>query len=355
MSFLKLEDVNFSYDDDLITNFSLNLKEGEVHCFLGPSGSGKSTLLHLLAGFLNPSSGKISVDGEVIFRKLKGKGEEVNIPSEKRSIGVVFQEHCLFPHLSIENNIKFGMRDEEDSYVDELLSLVNLVNKKKCFPDELSGGEQQRIAIVRTLGTRPNILLMDEPFSFLGENLRRTLRREVINITRKLNLTTIIVTHSQEEAFEIADKITIIKKGRNYQSGEFSELLERPKNPFIVDFLNTGFFLKGLYNDKTRKIEVADNSYLVSNDISLKESQMAMIFIPFKSIYISNDLEGVLQVKVENRYNGRNGVTYELICKDVIGEKIQLSNGYINENLDLEQKIDLGIKKSKEWIIYPLK
>lgn len=222
MNVLEIKNIDFSWEDKkVLTNFNLSLKQGEIHCLLGDSGCGKSTLLHLIAGFLTPESGEIVMNGKTIT------GPSDFLAPEKRKIGIVFQEHCLFPHMTIEKNVAYGVPSQSSSVVDESLSLVRLSHKKSSFPDQLSGGEQQRVAIARSLAASPELFLMDEPFSSLDQTLRETLRKEIRTILKKKNLTTIMVTHSVEEALEFCDRLTLFSGDGSTVTGAPTEILER--------------------------------------------------------------------------------------------------------------------------------
>lgn len=221
MSYLNIENLNFNYENiEVLKDFSLKLEEGEFHSLLGQSGSGKSTILHLIAGFMPPDSGSISVN----------ERDMLNIPSEKREIGVVFQEHCLFPHLNVEENIKFAMKGD---HIEEYLKMIKLEDKRKKFPSELSGGEQQRVAIARTLATKPRLLLLDEPFSSLDQGLREELRGEIKEIAASKNLTTLLVTHSIEEAVELSDRISFLKCDGSFKTDVFKNI------PEVYDYIKS--------------------------------------------------------------------------------------------------------------------
>ncbi|MBC87444.1 MAG: hypothetical protein CL677_09740 [Bdellovibrionaceae bacterium] len=201
MSQLDVAQLNFSYgENSLFKDFHLSLKAGEVGALLGPSGSGKSSLLHLICGFLNPQSGQILIGGEDVTA----------LPPEERNVGVVFQDHALFPHMSVSENVGFGVRSpsaERERIIHRYLELVHLADRGKSMPSELSGGECQRIAIARCLAAEPKILLLDEAFSSLDEELRLELREDVKKIISEAGLTTLLVTHSADEAKSFSDRI----------------------------------------------------------------------------------------------------------------------------------------------------
>jgi iron(III) transport system ATP-binding protein len=205
MSFLKVENLNFGYtpDSEIFYGLNFELTKGELVALLGPSGKGKSSFLHICAGFLAPSSGKVIFQGREVYCSQN----KIDIPPEKRGMGIVFQDHCLFPHLTISQNIAYGMDKKDSSEIGKYLEMVKLSHKANAKPQELSGGEQQRISIARALAAKPQLLLMDEPFSSLDEELRIELRTEVAKLLRELEVSAILVTHSKEEASSFCDRL----------------------------------------------------------------------------------------------------------------------------------------------------
>lgn len=203
---LKLNQISFHYENDsnILEDVTFSVGSGEIVAILGNSGSGKSTLLNILCGLEFPASGSILLDGKDI----------TNIPCEKRNIGLIFQDYALFPHLTVEKNVAFALKNKKDSVVDEMLSLVKMQDYKKRYPHELSGGEKQRIAIARSLCARPEVLLLDEPFSNLDTDLRKDVRREIKSILQKSNTTAIIVTHDIDDALDLASRIIYLKHGK---------------------------------------------------------------------------------------------------------------------------------------------
>jgi putative spermidine/putrescine transport system ATP-binding protein len=232
--FLSLESVRKEFNGVVaVDTFDLEVEPGEFVSFLGPSGCGKTTTLRMVAGFEQPTSGTIRLAGEdVTYAK----------PNE-RNIGMVFQSYALFPNMTVSENIGFGLRvrkednSSREERVAELLDLIHLPDKAKSYPNELSGGQQQRVALARALAIRPQLLLLDEPLSALDAKIRDDLRAEIRRIQRQLNITTIYVTHDQEEALALSDRIVVMSKGRMEQVGEPFEIYNNPSTGFVASFV----------------------------------------------------------------------------------------------------------------------
>ena len=224
-----------------LSNVSLGVKSGEIFCLLGPSGCGKSTLLNVIGGLITPDSGSIELGGRDISA----------MPMQKRNVGFVFQNYALFVHMTVRDNIAFGMevrrrRSAEISrQVEALLNLTRLHGKEERYPRQLSGGEQQRVAIARALATEPEILLLDEPFSNLDAKLRVELRSEMHRVQRESGVTTIVVTHDQEEAFALGDRIGLLDAGSLVQVGTPEELYARPQTEFAARFVGESNLFSG--------------------------------------------------------------------------------------------------------------
>ena len=218
----------------------LDVHEGEFLGVLGPSGCGKTTLLRLIAGFEQPDGGGIEIGGRVVA------GPRRNDPPERRRIGMVFQESALFPHLDVARNIGFGLpARDRDTRVGELVALVGLAGLQRRMPHELSGGQQQRVALARALAPDPALVLLDEPFSSLDATLRAQLRGEVREILRAAGATALFVTHDQDEAFEISDRVAVMRAGRIEQISSPDELYLRPINRFVAGFVGEANLLPG--------------------------------------------------------------------------------------------------------------
>ncbi len=239
---LELKSVSVTFDQiNVVSQISLSLKEGEIGCLLGPSGCGKTTLLRAIAGFENPS------DGEIWLHDREVSSNAIHIPPEKRRVGMVFQDFALFPHLSIADNIGFGLqqltRTGRAQRITELLHLIGLETVARRYPHQLSGGQQQRVALARAMAPRPDVLLLDEPFSALDPELRTQLAKEVRSLLHKDGITAILVTHDQAEAFAMADQVGVMNQGTLHQWDSGYNLYHRPSTDFVAGFIGRGVLL----------------------------------------------------------------------------------------------------------------
>jgi iron(III) transport system ATP-binding protein len=235
---LRIEDLQHAYDGhEAVRGVSFSLERGVIGCLLGPSGCGKTTVLRCIAGFEQPAAGRILLHGAEVSSPRR------SVPPERRRIGMVFQEHALFPHLTAAKNIAFGVSEATSGRVKELAELVGIGGLLDKFPHELSGGQQQRVALARALAPRPDLLLLDEPFSNLDTDLRERLAAEVREIIKASGATAVLVTHDQHEAFAVADEIGVMRDGRIEQWDSAYNLYHRPANRFVADFVGQGVFL----------------------------------------------------------------------------------------------------------------
>jgi putative spermidine/putrescine transport system ATP-binding protein len=242
MAIVEINDVSKSYGDVVaVSRMSLLIAHGEFVALLGPSGCGKTTTLQMLAGFVEPTEGDILIDS----RTLRG------VPPHHRNIGVVFQSYALFPHLSILDNVAFGLRmrgvgkSEVAKRVKRALEIVQLTGLDQRYPRELSGGQQQRVALARAIVIEPAVLLLDEPLSNLDANLREQMRFEIREIQKRIGITTIFVTHDQNEAMAAADRLVVMNKGEIRQVGTAQEIYERPADLFVARFIGQANLLRG--------------------------------------------------------------------------------------------------------------
>jgi iron(III) transport system ATP-binding protein len=246
--FLRLEGVSLRYRGTdagttaAVDRVSLSLPAGSLGVLIGPSGCGKTSLLRAIAGLERPQAGRISIAGRV----LSDPAANVHLPPEARQIGMVFQDYALFPHLSVADNVAFGLqalaRSERRERVQEVLQLVGLEHTAQRLPHQLSGGQQQRVALARALAPRPRLLLLDEPFSSLDVDLRERLAHEIRGILKAAGTTALFVTHDQLEAFAVGDLIGVMHRGRLEQWDDAYALYHRPATRFVADFIGHGVF-----------------------------------------------------------------------------------------------------------------
>ena len=245
-AFLKIQGVKKNYGPTtVVQDFNLEVKAGEFVSFLGPSGCGKTTVLRMVAGFETPSDGAIVVGGKDV----------TNLKPNQRNIGMVFQAYALFPNLTVAQNIGFGLKvagvpkPEADARIAEMLDTIRLPEFGGRYPYQLSGGQQQRVALARALAPKPKLLLLDEPLSALDAKVRVSLREEIRSIQKKLGITTVFVTHDQEEALSISDRIAVMYGGKAEQIGTPFEIYNRPATRFVANFVGTLNVLEGTVTD----------------------------------------------------------------------------------------------------------
>jgi len=245
---LQVVDVSVKYDaHTVVQRLTLHVNRGGLGCLLGPSGCGKTTTLRAIAGFEPVTSGSIHIDAQ----QVSTPGHTV--APERRRVGMVFQDNALFPHLTVEGNVAFGLRAlpgaERRRRVDEMLDVVGLQGLARRYVHELSGGQQQRVALARAVAPRPAVVLLDEPFSSLDADLRERLAREVRQILREREITALLVTHDQNEAFTLADQVGVMRDGRLLQWDTPYNLYHEPRDRFVANFIGQGVFLRGTLVD----------------------------------------------------------------------------------------------------------
>ncbi|PRY58727.1 iron(III) transport system ATP-binding protein [Knoellia remsis] len=270
---LALRTVSKSYGDTpAVCELDLAVEAGEIVALIGPSGCGKSTLLRLVAGLERPDAGEVRVGDATVA----GRGAWV--PPEKRRVGLVFQEHALFPHLTVGDNIRFGLagvaRAEQDARVRKVLELVHLPHTVDRYPHELSGGEQQRIALARSLAPRPEVVLLDEPFSSLDESLRARVRTDTVDALRATGTTAILVTHDQTEALTVGDRIGVMRAGVVEQLGTPAEVFERPVSRFVASFMGDADFLPVVADEHGLMSELG--RVMVRTDVDAREAEVVV-------------------------------------------------------------------------------
>lgn len=278
--------LNFA-DKTVLQDFSFELHQGEIASFLGRSGCGKTTALRCISGFETPKSGTIFLDNQCFFEKSANK--TYVMPAHQRQIGMVFQDYALFPHLTVGDNIAFGLNklssQDKQKRIDELLELIGLTGYKKHYPYELSGGQQQRIALARALAPRPKLILLDEPFSNLDVDLRTNLSKEVRKLLKQEQVSAILVTHDQHEAFAIADKVGMMADGKLQQWGTPYELYHQPKTVKVAEFIGDGVLLKAKLNQQL--VQTAVGNIPCKNQSSLQNNQQISVLIRPQNVQLS--------------------------------------------------------------------
>lgn len=258
-----------------VQDFNLAVERGELLTLLGPSGCGKTTALRLIAGFEQPDIGRIFLNGELVA------GDGRFVPPEKRKVGIVFQEFALFPHLTVEKNVAFGLRnkgkEKTEERVQEMLKLTGLQDLRNQYPFELSGGQQQRVAIARALSPSPLVVLLDEPFGSLDQDLRSRMRTDLKEILKETEVTVVFVTHDQEEAFLMADRIAVMESGAIQQTGSPLEIYRRPRNRFVAEFVGHADLIAGRLATGLISTEIGD--FALPGKVAAKEGEQVSIML----------------------------------------------------------------------------
>ena len=274
---LKLENLAKQFGTlTAVDHVNLEIEEGEFICFLGPSGCGKTTILRMITGFETVTEGKIIFDGKVIN----------NLIPQKREFGIVFQSYALFPNLTVEENIAFGLKVRKipkqtiSERVDRMLDLIGLQDWRSLYPAQLSGGQQQRVALVRALAPNPQVLLLDEPLSALDAKIRVRLRAEVKRLQQELKKTMIYVTHDQEEALSIADRVVVMERGQFRQVGRPIDIYKYPASNFVADFVGTSNFFKGCQTGD--RVETGKRVFKVARSGSNPKQEVFLAIRPEK-------------------------------------------------------------------------
>lgn len=287
MNSLSIKNLSLHYGTKLvIKKVDLKMATRELGCLLGQSGCGKSTLLLAIAGFQTVSGGEIQLSGRTLSTSHQ------NVAPEKRNIGMVFQDIALFPHLTVEDNIQFGLQNypavERSVRVSELLELIGLTDLKKRFPFELSGGQQQRVALARAMAPRPELLLLDEPFSGLDTELRGRLAGEVRRILKYEGISALLVTHDQREAFDFADRLAVMDEGRIVQWDSPYTIFHEPKSRFVAHFMGAGQLVDAIVNGR-RTVDCPLGQLTNDQDLGMTIGTKVQLFLrPDDIIYDEN-------------------------------------------------------------------
>jgi iron(III) transport system ATP-binding protein len=346
---LELDGVGKHFGSErVIADLSLSVHRGEILTLLGPSGCGKTTTLRLVAGLERPDSGVVSLNGESVA------DDATFTPPEQRGVGVVFQEFALFPHLTAAENIAFGLQDEPDAVrdarVEEMLDLVGLEAHRESYPDELSGGQQQRVALARSLAPEPEILLLDEPFSNLDVDLRVEMREEVRRILKDAGVTAVSVTHDQEEALSISDRVAVMNDGHLEQVGRPEQVFQHPESRFVAGFLGHASFLSGYLSGDAVETDVGSiprgNIHGLSEEY--EGSKLDVLVRP----------DDVTALPAEAEADGE--VVHRQYLGPTVLYRVELTNGDVVEcmhnhtqRLDLGTPVDVDVTADHELAWFP--
>jgi len=306
----------------VLTDISTDFTEGSFTSLLGPSGSGKTTLLRIVAGFIKPDRGSVMI----------GNSDVTDIPVWGRNIGMMFQSYALFPHMTVAQNVSFGLERrgikgaEARKQVDAALEMVHLPDFGKRYPKQLSGGQQQRVALARAIVIKPSVLLLDEPLSALDRRLRQEMQVELLRIQRESGLTTIFVTHDQEEALALSDKVAILDKGRIVQIGAPQAVYEKPLTRFAAEFLGDSNFLQGRVEDGG--VRIADGTIItVAGALPTNGSEVTLAVRPEKMSIAAADTPGnTLKAQITTVIYAGPALSYILKTADGMQVKLFAQN-----------------------------
>jgi iron(III) transport system ATP-binding protein len=300
---LKLSNVTLRFDGKpIVDQISFEAEDGEIVCLVGPSGCGKTTTLRILAGLELPDSGTVTLKDRVVY------DAETNVPPEKRKVGLLFQDYALFPHLNVKKNINFGINDKlnREKIIAKMLETVSMEDYAEALPHMLSGGQQQRIALARALATKPDVMLLDEPFSGLDTSLRLKLRASTYGILKRNGITTIMVTHDPDEAMFMADTIVLMRAGKIEQIGSPVDIYAKPESEFCAEFFGDVCSFEGVVRNNRMKTPIGS-----FDAQGLSNGQKLRLLVRPESLQIN---------PVQNK-NDLDSFLYELASIHFLGEK----------------------------------
>ncbi|MCH3917557.1 MAG: ABC transporter ATP-binding protein [Spirochaetia bacterium] len=337
-----------------VSDVNIEIREGEMVTFLGPSGCGKTTTLRMISGFERPTEGNVYIDGELVN----------DIPANKRNTSMVFQSYAIFPHMSVRDNIGFGLelkhhkKSEIAKEVDEIMHTMGLTDLGNRQPNQLSGGQQQRVALARAIVNKPHVLLFDEPLSNLDAKLREQMRTEIRRIQKKFGITSIYVTHDQIEAMTVSDRIMIMDKGIMQQIGTPIEVYSKPANHFVANFIGRANFLQSHVFEKQGDGVVLELSgkhlFFPSALEGLKEGDAAEVVIRPEGLELNATKESLFQGTVTSAVYLGATMEYEIKLDDLDIMIFAVSNNPIKEGFFKEgDRIHIGFDPVSAYVIRP--
>ncbi|MGH7775119.1 MAG: ABC transporter ATP-binding protein [Candidatus Binatia bacterium] len=315
---VRLENVGKRYGEHwAVRQIHLQIERGEFYTFLGPSGCGKTTLLRTIAGFISPDEGTVYLDGELVN----------HVPPWQRDVGMVFQNYALWPHMTVFENVAFGLRErkiprrEIGKKVQQALAQVDLKGTESRRPSQLSGGQQQRVALARTLVIQPRVLLLDEPLSNLDAKLRAEMRIELLKLQRDLGLTTIYVTHDQEEALALSTRIAVMNFGKVVQEGKPREVYEQPREDFVAEFVGkSNLFFGTIIQAGDRMMEIQTVEGLL---IKADSSALAATTGQVKKVLVNIRPEAIELIRLEEKSNRANRIPGKVVASAYQGSFVE--------------------------------
>ena len=339
---VKLDNITKSFEDgEILKPINLDVYEGEFLTFLGPSGCGKTTTLRIIAGFETPTSGKVLLDGQDV----------TELPPYKRNVNTVFQNYALFPHMNIFDNVAFGLVEKKTDKkviaekVNQMLEMVQLGKMGSRKPSQLSGGQKQRVAIARALANDPKVLLLDEPLGALDMKLRKRMQLELKALQKSLGITFIYVTHDQEEALTMSDRIVVMNKGKFEQIGTAREIYEHPKTKFVADFIGeSNIFEAGVVENKDGIVKlVMENGHVQANGKDFIKDEIVYICVRPENVHIST-------TPAEN-FTLKGYVTDQIFVGNAVKTVVSLPNGdQVKVNMHpLAKPIEIGTLVNVFW------
>lgn len=348
---IEMKEIVKRYDkQNVVDDIFLTIEEGELVALLGPSGSGKTTLLRMIAGLEIPDNGEVYFNDEDVTTK----------DVREREIGFVFQHYALFKHMTVFDNIAFGMRVQDKKVrktekeitekVEELLALIRLENLKNRYPSQLSGGQRQRVALARALAINPKVLLLDEPFGALDAKVRKELRRWLKRVQKEIGMTTIFVTHDQEEALDLADKVVILNQGKIEQIGTPTEVYEHPETPFVFSFLGNVNLFHGRIHEG--KLIIGDVQIPVEESRNIDEA-VGYVRPHEIALFLDNDCEDCIPVEISHYQPYLGLIRLELENKETgVFLEAEVTREQFRE-LNLEIGMEIYVKPSECRVFMP--
>ncbi|MFB2538271.1 MULTISPECIES: ABC transporter ATP-binding protein [unclassified Acinetobacter] len=340
---LQVKDLYLQFADKAVLNgIDFHLHDGEIACLLGASGCGKTTILRSIAGFEQANSGEILLKNQALFDAKN----HLNRPAHQRRIGMVFQDFALFPHLNVQDNIAFGIKHldkkQRQNRIDELLNLVGLSTHAKHFPHELSGGQQQRVALARALAPKPDLLLLDEPFSSLDVHLRGKIAQEVRQLLKQEQVTALLVTHDQEEAFTMSDKIGVLDAGQLQQWATPYQLYYQPKNQMVASFIGQSSFIEAEIKDGQITSTLPHITLSNLAEINLQQSQKGQILLRPDNVILSREPQAYQGKIIHQEFKGQHFL-YQILLEN--GEKI-LAKADSLDLYPLDSQVHFSVKNA---------